>query len=115
MPRETILEVLQAGLAETRSDLDQLTDRLVAVYRGDDSLQAEQVVALGLLACGRALRESSLMQEIAVREELQELHRLAAGILETLGRVEKSLDVDPRARRRARETLVEDLAPAERD
>ena len=113
MPRETILEVLQAGLAETRSDLDQLTDRLVAVYRGDDSLRAEQVVALGLLACGRALRESSLMQEIAVREELQELHRLATSILEGLGRIEVSLEAQPRPRR-TRGALVEDLTPTER-
>jgi len=71
-------------------------------------------VALGFLACGRALREASLMQEIAVREEVQELHRLAASILEALGRIERTLEAEPRVRtRRSREGLLEDLSPAE--
>jgi hypothetical protein len=114
VPQETILVILQEALSETRSELDELVDRLVAVYRGKESLEGtEQVVALGFLACARALREASLMQEIAVREELQELHRLASDILEGLGRIEGALEAQPRLRtRRLPEGLVEDLSPS---
>jgi hypothetical protein len=117
LPQDTILRLLHEGLCETRSELDEFVDRLVAIYRGKESVQGtEQVVALGFLACARALREASLTQEIAVREELQELHRLATDILEGLGRIEGSLEAQPGARaRRVRASLVEDLAPAERD
>jgi hypothetical protein len=115
VPQETILRLLHEGLCETRSELDEFVDRLVAIYRGKESVQGtEQVVALGFLACARALREASLTQEIAVREELQELHRLATGILEGVVRIEGSLDAQPGVRaRRGRESLVEDLSPVE--
>ena len=115
MPQDTILRVLHEALAESRSDADALTERLIAICRGTERLeQSEQVIALGFLVCARALRESSLMQEIAVREELQELHKLVGEILESVRRTERAVD-SPRVRagvRRSRE-LVEDLTPRE--
>ena len=117
MPRETILGVLHEALADTRTDVDELIERLIGVYRGTKGPEGtDQVMALGFLVCARALRESSLMQEIAVREEIQELHRLAGDILESVRHTEETLDLGPRARRRLRETqtLAEDLAPEQR-
>jgi len=116
LPRETILRVLHEGLSDTRSDVDGLIERLITVYRGKEALDGnEQVIALGFLVCAHALREASLMQEIAVREEIQELHRLASSILRSLERTERALDIERRARARHRppETLVEDLGPTQ--
>jgi hypothetical protein len=117
MPHEeTILRVLHDALGDTHSDVDELIERLVRVCRGKESPErSEQVIALGFLVCARALRESSLMQEIAVREEVQELHRLISEILESVRRTERALEFEPRARRRRREaSLVEDLAPEQK-
>ena len=113
MPRETILRLLHEALADNRSSVDELIDHLVGVYRGRENLErTDQVIALGFPVCARALRESSLMQEIAVREELQDLHRIVEDILESVRRTEHTLELDPRARLRRREEhrdLAEDL------
>ena len=114
MPQETILRVLHQALSDTRSDVDGLVERLISVYRGKESLDgSEQVIALGFLVCARALRESSLMQEVAVREELQELHRLVGDILGSVRRTERALELEPRARARQRQgsDLIGDLRP----
>jgi hypothetical protein len=114
MPQETILRVLHEALADTRSDVDGLVERLIRVYRGKETLDgSDQVIALGFLVCARALRESSLMQEVAVREELQELHRLVGDILESVQHTERALEVEPwaRARQRQRTDLIDDLTP----
>lgn len=115
MPQETILRVLHAALADTRTDLDGLIERLIAVYRGNESLErTEQAIALGFLVCARALRESSLMQEVAVREELQNLDRLVEEILESVRHTERALELDAAQRRRRRRTpapLADDLMP----
>jgi hypothetical protein len=117
VPQETILRVLHEALADSRSDLDVLIERLIGVYRGKESLErTEQVIALGFLVCARALRESSLMEEIAVREELHELHRLAGDILEAVHRTERAVELEREAlrRRRGPRELVEDLRPADK-
>ena len=89
MPRDRILQVLHEALAKNRSDADALIDRLINVYRGEDAPErGEQVIALGFLVCARALRESSLAQEIAIREELQDLQRIVGDVLETLHRTQ---------------------------
>jgi hypothetical protein len=116
VPQETILRVLHEALSDSRSDVDELVERLIRIYRGEEGLErSEQVIALGFLACARALHESSLMQEIAVREELQELDRLVGDILESVRRTERALEVERRARLRERDAgeLVEDLTPQE--
>jgi hypothetical protein len=112
MPRETILRVLHEALTDNRSSLDELVERLIEIERGKKSVErTEQVIALGFLVCARALRESSLMQEIAVREELQDLHHLVEDILVSVRHTEQTLELDPRARLRRREErdLAEDL------
>jgi hypothetical protein len=117
VPQETILRVLHEALAESRADVDGLIERLIRVYRGNESLErSEQVIALGFLVCARALRESSLMEEIAVREELHELHRLTSEILEAVRQTERALDLEreTRAQRRKAPNLVEDLTPTEK-
>lgn len=114
MPRETILRVLHEGLSETRSDVDGLSERLIGIFRGKQTdLETEQVIALGFLVCAHALREASLMQEIAVREEIQELHELASLILDALERTERALELErrARARRKVPDELLEELAP----
>jgi hypothetical protein len=99
VPEETLLRLLHEGLSGTRSDVDALIGRLVAIYRGQESMEGtEQVIALGFLVCAHALREASLMQEVAVREELQELHRLTGSILESLERTEQALEQERRWR-----------------
>ena len=115
MPRETILRVLHEALSDTRCELDALIERLIGVYRGTEDLErTDHVVALGFLVCARAMRESSLMQEVAVREELQELDRLVREILESLRHTQRALDLDLERRgklRRRDRGLVEDLRP----
>lgn len=114
MPQATILRVLHEALADTRSDLDGLIERLIEIYRGEENLErADQLIALGFLVCARALRESSLMEEVAVREELQELDRHVREILESVRRTERALELAERRRpHKAPGELAEDLMPA---
>ena len=80
LPRDKILTLLHEALTTTRADAEQFEQRLISLYRDEERPEStEQVVALGFLACTKALREASLMQEIAIREELQELHGLRTG------------------------------------
>jgi hypothetical protein len=59
-------------------------------------------VALGFLACVKALRESGLMLEVAIREEIQEIHALAAEVRGALERTEETVELNQRLLHEAR-------------
>ena len=112
-PRERILAILHEALGQTRSESDELVQRLTSIYRDEEQPESsEQVVALGFLACARALREASLIQEIAIREEIQELDRLITEVLTEVKRTEKTVRGQTRQGRRRGGSLVSDLSPA---
>ncbi len=118
MPRETILQVLHEALGQTRSDVDDVVDRLLSVYRSQEQLEtAERVVALGFLACVKALHEASLMQEIAIREEIQDLRRLVESVLSAIERTEQVVRSERELLTQRREgggrgLLLSDLSPS---
>lgn len=117
VPRETILQVLHEALGQTRSDVDEVVDGLLSAYRSEEQMEtAERVVALGFLACVKALREASLMQEIAIREEIQDLHRLVESVLSAIERTEQVVrserELLSRRREGGRQSLLGDLSPA---
>jgi hypothetical protein len=115
VPRDKILALLHEALAQTRGEGEQVEQRLLAICRDEEHPQStEQVVALGFLACARALREASLVQEIAVREEIQELHALIERVLTEVTRTEQTVREQLRRQPRARGTLAEDLSPRPR-
>ena len=97
MPQGEILTLLHDAFAQAGSDVEALVGRLETVYRGariDDvdedarPLTTEQLIALGFLACVKAIRESGLMAEIAVREEIQQIHDLGTELRAALARTE---------------------------
>ena len=115
MPREKILSLLYEALSQTRVEGEQVEHRLLAICRDEEQPEStELVVALGFLACARALREASLVQEIAVREEIQELQGLIARVLAEVTRTEETVRGQLELRRRHRRTLEEDLSPGSR-
>ena len=119
MPDAVILTLLHEALAGTREDVEELLRRLTSVYReGEQPYASEQAVALGFLACAKALREASLMQEIAIREEIQELHKLVADVLGAIERTEEAVrdsrDLLLRRRAEHRRGLPDELAPSRR-
>jgi hypothetical protein len=97
VPQGEILTLLHDAFAQAGSDVEALVGRLETVYRGariDDvdedarPLTTEQLIALGFLACVKAIRESGLMAEIAVREEIQQIHDLGTELRAALARTE---------------------------
>jgi hypothetical protein len=96
VPQSEILTLLHDSLSHTGSDVDGLIRRLEAVHRGAtaeeegalSSLTTEQLIALGFLACVKAIRESGLAGEIAVREEIQQIHDLGMEMRAALARTE---------------------------
>ena len=97
MPQGEILTLLHDAFAQAGSDVEALVGRLETVYRGariDDvdedarPLTTEQLIALGFLACVKAIRESGLMAEIAVREEIQQIHDLGTELRAAVARTE---------------------------
>jgi hypothetical protein len=88
MPQTKLLELLHETLARTGEDMEALVCRLSAIAAGDEDPGTAEVVALGFIACVKALRESTLMQEVAIREEIQELHTLGDDLLQAIRRTE---------------------------
>jgi len=117
LPKTKILSTLRAALVEAHVDVDGLVERLASIYR-DENLpkSSEQVIALGFLACARALREASLMQELAIREEIQDLERLITEVLTEIRRTEEvvreQLELLSRVQRRRERALPDDLSPS---
>ena len=112
MPRGRILALLHEALAQSRDHGEQAERRLLAICRDEEQIEStEQVVALGFLACARALREASLVQEIAIREEIQELHGLIAQVLAEVTRTEQTLRRQLERRPQRKRTMAEDLSP----
>jgi hypothetical protein len=115
MPREKILTLLHEALSDTRAEGEQVELRLLAICRDEQQTEStEQVVALGFLACARALREASLVQEIAVREEIQELQGLIAHVLTEVTRMQETVRGQVELQQRRRRTLADDLSPGSR-
>jgi hypothetical protein len=89
-----LLTLLHDSLSSAGADVDVLIGRLETVHRGTtveetgadySPLTTEQLIALGFLACVKAIRESGLMSEIAVREEIQQIHDLGTEMRTALG------------------------------
>jgi hypothetical protein len=111
MAKEKTMALLQEALSLAHTDADDLVERLGRIYRDEEKPEStEQVVALGFLACARALREATLVQEIAIREEIQDLGRLVDQVLVELRRTEQTVRSQMTRRQRAR-SLEEDLRP----
>jgi hypothetical protein len=106
IPQTKLLEVLHEALARTGQDVDLLVQRLTAISAAEEHAETtEEVVALGFLACVKALRETSLLQEVAIREEIQQIHDLGEellGELDAIRRAESLLRRKRRAFRSAR-------------
>ncbi len=110
-----MLALLHEALTSTTAEADELVARLGSIYRGDEEpASREQVVALGFLACARALREASLLQEIAIREEVQELGRVLHEVLHELRRTEETVRSQAGLRGRRDRSLTGDLSPTRR-
>jgi hypothetical protein len=97
VPQNEILTLLHDSLSHAGADVEALIRRLDAVYGtarvedvGEDPprVASEQLIALGFLACVKAIRESGLMSEIAVREEIQQIHELGTEMRAALARTE---------------------------
>lgn len=96
VPQGEILTLLHESLSHAGADVEALIRRLEAVYRrastdaasADPPLTSEQLIALGFLACVKAIRESGLMGEIAVREEIQQISDLGTEMRAALARTE---------------------------
>jgi hypothetical protein len=97
VPQSEILTLLHDSLSHAGADVDALMERLETVSRGATAEKAseghpqltnEQLIALGFLACVKAIRESGLMAEIAVREEIQQINDLSAEMRAALARTE---------------------------
>jgi hypothetical protein len=115
MPKDKTMSLLQEALTLAQRDADALIGRLTQIYRDEEKPQStEQVIALGFLTCARALREASLMEEIAVREEIQDLGKLIEQVLVELRRTEETVRTQAAQRRPARATLEADLHPSKR-
>jgi hypothetical protein len=115
LPRDKILTLLHEALTTTRADAEQFEQRLISLYRDEERPEStEQVVALGFLACTKALREASLMQEIAIREELQELHGLIAKVLTELTLTRQTVSEQAPQPKRSIRSLKADLSPSRR-
>jgi hypothetical protein len=88
-PQAQLLDVLHQALARTGQDLDLLVQRLTSISGGEEQASTlDEVVALGFLACVKALRETSLLQEVAIREEIQQIHDLGADVVNAIQRTE---------------------------
>jgi hypothetical protein len=97
VPQSEILTLLHDSLSHAGADVEMLIQRLETAHRGTTAeekgehlslLTTEQLIALGFLACVKAIRESGLMGEIAVREEIQQIHDLAAEMRAAFARTE---------------------------
>ena len=112
LPRDKILTLLHEALKQTRVDAEQFEQHLISIYRDEERPEStEQVVALGFLTCTRALREASLMQEIAIREEIQELHGLIAKVLAEVTLTQQAVSSQLE---RPKRSLKDDLSPSRR-
>jgi hypothetical protein len=113
MSKQKTMALLHEALSAAQSDADELVERLARIYRDEENPESmERVVALGFLACAHALRETSLIEEIAVREELQELGRLIDEVLAELRRTELAVRRrQPVSRRATTRSLEADLRP----
>jgi hypothetical protein len=113
VPKTKILTALHEAFAQTRTDADLLVERLLSIYRQEEHPQStDQVVALGFLTCVRALREASLIEEIAIREEIQELSKLIAEVLTEVRRTEDVVRRQYEQQRRRGRSLAGDLSPS---
>ena len=94
-PQAQLLDVLHQALARTGEDLDLLVQRLTSISGGEEQASTlDEVVALGFLACVKALRETSLLQEVAIREEIQQIHDLGDDVVKAIQRTEASVRRD---------------------
>jgi hypothetical protein len=92
IPQSQLLGVLHEALTRTGQDLDVLVDRLTAISRGDEQAGGiDEVVALGFLACVKAVRETSLLHEVAIREEIQQIHELGETVVTAIERSDGSV------------------------
>jgi hypothetical protein len=110
--KEKTMALLQEALSLAQTDADDLVERLTRIYRDEEEpASTEQVAALGFLACARALREATLVQEIAIREEIQDLGRLVDEVLVELRRTEQMVRSQVTRRQRRARSLEADLRP----
>jgi hypothetical protein len=94
-----LLTLLHDSLSNAGADVDALIGRLETVHRGTtveetadlSPLTTEQLIALGFLACVKAIRESGLMTEIAVREEIQQIHDLGTEMRAALAQTDANV------------------------
>jgi hypothetical protein len=115
MSKDKTMALLHEALSAAQSDTEDLVERLARVYRDEENPESmERVVALGFLACARAVREASLLEEIAVREELQDLGRLIDEVLVEIRRTEQAVRGQRGSRRSADRSLETDLRPPRR-
>lgn len=101
IPQTKLLALLHEAIANNGKDLDLLVGRLTGVAQAEsDAETTEQVVALGFLACVKALRDTSLMQEVAIREEIQQIQELHDDLVKSLKETQALLDAQLLARAR---------------
>jgi hypothetical protein len=110
VPQNDLLTLLHDSLSNAGADVDALIRRLETVHRGTtleetgadfSPLTTEQLIALGFLACVEAIRESGLMSEIAVREEIQQIHDLGTEMRAALARTNANV--------KSNRALIDDL------
>jgi hypothetical protein len=112
MPKEKTMALLYEALSLAYTDTDDLVERLGRIYRDEEKPEStEQVVALGFLTFARAVREASLVQEVAIREELQDLGRLIDQVLVELRRTEQTVRGQLTKRKQQTRSLESDLRP----
>jgi hypothetical protein len=114
MPKEKTMTLLHEALSSAHTATDDLVERLGRIYRDEEKPEStEQVVALGFLTCARALRQASLVQEVAIREEIQDLGRLIDQVLVELRRTEQTVRNQLAPRKQQTRSLESDLRPSQ--